>query len=183
MKKILLASIVLVGSLFASSLEDRVSALEKRVAELEKKLNKTEQVQQKIVQKQEKIATNVSQTRVMSCGKIKVVGFDYKTTTIGLDKGYKFTFQIQNNYKKTITALNVMIGMVDNEDDTLVQEHLIKDKLNIAPSQTQTLTDTYVITDDLATYLADTPKSQIKLDVVPLKIRFSDGTTLKCSRW
>ena len=183
MKKLLLAGLVLSSSLFASSLEDRVNALEKRVAQLEQKLNKTEEVQQRIVKKQENLVVNVAQTRTMSCAKIKIVGFDYQNISIGLDKGYKLTFNIKNDYNKTITDLNVMIGMVDNEDDTLVQEHLIKDNLNIAPKQTITLTDTYVINDDLAAYLGDTPKSQIKLDVRPLKIKFSDGTTLKCSRW
>jgi len=183
MKKLLLAGIVLSGSLFASSLEDRVNSLEKRVTQLEQKLNKTEQVQQKIVKKQENLVVNVAQTRTMSCAKIKIVGFDYQNTNIGLDKGYKFTFNIKNEYNKTITNLNVMIGMIDDEDNTLVQEHLIKDELNIKPKQTVRVIDTYIINDDLASYLGETPKSKIKLDVKPLKIKFSDGTTLKCSRW
>jgi hypothetical protein len=183
MKKLLLAGIVLSSSLFATSLEDRVSALEKRVAQLEAKVDKTEKVQQKIVKKQEKLVVNVAQTRVMSCSKIKIVDFDYKNTTIGLDKGYKFTFNIKNDYNKTISKLDVMIGMIDNEDDTLVQEHLIKDNLHIAPKQTTIVNDKYIINDSLSEYLGKTPKSQIKLDVRPLKIKFSDGTTLKCSRW
>jgi len=183
MKKLLMVGLFLGSSLFASSLEDRVNALEKRVQQLENRLNKTETTQQNIVKKQKNLVVNVAQTRVMSCGKIKIVAFNYSNVDIGLDKGYKFTFDIKNDYNKTITNLNIMIGMIDNEDDTLVQEHLIKDNLNIAPKATKQLTDDYVINDDLASYLGETPKSQIKLDVKPLNIKFNDGTTIKCSRW
>ena len=190
MKKIVISGLVLATTLFGSSLEDRVSNLEhlvnilnNKVNVLEQKLQKTENEQQKIVKKQQNLVVNVSQSRVMSCGKIKIVGFDYKNVTIGLDKGYEFTFNIKNEYNKTITNINVMIGMVDDEDDTLVQEHLIKDDLNIAPNSVAVVKDSYVINDDLAVYLGETPKSKIKLDVKPLKIKFSDGTTVKCSRW
>jgi len=183
MKKIVIAGLVLVSSVFASSLEDRVQSLEKRVQQLESRLNKTENVQQNIVKKQQTLVVNVAQTRVLSCGKVKVVGFDFSSTTIGLDKGYQFTFKIKNEYNKTIQNLNMMIGMIDNEDDTLVQEHLIKENLNIAPKTVAEVKDTYVINDDLAPYLAETPKDKIKLDVRPLKIKFTDGTTVKCSRW
>ena len=183
MKKLLIAGLVLSSSLFASSLEDRVSALEKRVQQLENRLNKTENVQEKIVKKQKNLVVNVAQTRVMSCAKIKIVAFDYQKENIGLDKGYKLTFDIKNEYNKTIQNLNIMIGLVDNENDTLVQEHLIKDNVNISPKQTKQIIDTYIINDDLSSYLGDTPKNKIKLDVVPLKIKFSDGTILKCSRW
>ena len=183
MKKLLLAGIILSSSLFASSLEDRVDSLEKRVQQLENRLNKTETTQQNIVKKQENLVVNVSQTRTMSCAKIKIVAFDYQNTYIGLDKGYKLSFDIKNEYNKTIKDLDVMIGMMDKEDDTLVQEHLIKDNVNILPKQTKTVVDTYTINDDLATYLGETPKSEIKLDVKPLKIKFSDGTSVKCNRW
>jgi len=182
MKKIVLAGLVLGSSLFATTLEDRVNILENKVQKLENRLNITEDVQEKIVKKQKKLVVNVAQTRRISCGNIKIVDFDFRNIMIGLDKGYAFDFNIKNDYNKTITKLNVMIGMSDDED-TLVQEHLIKDDLNIAPKQTVKLKDTYIINDDIANYLGETPKDKVKLDVVPLTIKFSDGTALKCSRF
>ena len=186
MKKLLLVAGI-VGSLFASTLEQRVEALEKRVTALENRLNQTENVQKTIVKKQQTIAKTqkvlVSEPRIMTCGKVKIVGFNYKSEDVGLDKGYALTFNIKNEYNKTVKGVDIMIGMVDNDDDTLVKEHLIKDNLNIAPKNVEVVKDTYIITDDMGKYLATTPKNQIKLDVKPLKVVFSDGSKVKCDRW
>ena len=186
MKKLLLVAGI-VGSLFANTLAQRVDALEKRVTALENRLNKTENVQKTIVKKQDTITKTqkvlVSEPRIMTCGKIKIVAFNYESKDFGLDKGYKLTFNVKNDYNKTVKGVDIIIGMTDSDDDTLVKEHLIKNNLNIAPKVTKAVTDNYIITDDLGKYLATTPKSEIKLDVKPLKITFTDGSKVKCDRW
>jgi len=195
MKKIILALLVVSG-LFAltsdqkldlilnklGDINNKVDNIDKRVDVLEKKVNKTEKTQKKIITQQTDISKNVEKSRVMSCGKLKIVSFDYKSATFGLDKGYNLYFKIKNNYKKSIAHLNLMIGFVDNEDTTLVQEHLIKDT-NIEPKTIASIKDTYIINDDLAKYLATTSKKNIHLDLKPLFIKFSDGSRVKCSRW
>jgi len=196
MKKIILALFLAVSGLFAlttdqkfdlilnklNNIDTKVNNIDKRVDKLEEKVNKTEKTQKDILNKQLSISKNVEKSQIISCGKIKILDFNYAPIKIGLDDGYKFNFTIQNNYSKTIKHLNMMIGFVDNEDNTLVQEHLIKDT-TIEPTKTKKITDTYVINDDMATYLATTPKKDIHLDIKPLYIKFSDGSRVKCSRW
>lgn len=180
MKRLFLIGIITTG-LFANSLEDRVKILEQKVAKLEQvvyDLNKTQKVIQKDTKKTLKIAKAVNK-----CNGLKIVDFDYKSTTIGLDKGYILTFKIKNNYKSAIKNVDVMIGMIDNEDTTLVQEHLIKENVNIEPNKTKIVTDKYLINDDLSKYLAQTPKKDIRLNVQPLSIILKNGQIIKCNRW
>jgi len=177
MNKILVVGILATG-LLASSLEERVKILEQKVAKLEQvvfDLNKTQKVIQKTTKKTIQIANR--------CNGIKIVDFDYKSIMIGLDKGYKLTFKIKNNYKATIRNLDVMISMIDNEDNTLIQEHLIKNGVNIHSNSIKVLRDKYVINDDLSAYLGKTSKKDIRLDVKPLSISLDNGETIKCNRW
>jgi outer membrane murein-binding lipoprotein Lpp len=206
MKKIILALLVVSG-LFAlttdqkfdlilnklnnidtkvNKVDSKVNTLNKRVDTIEEKVNKTEEAQKKIEVKQQTIAKNVTEVKARSCDNIKVVDFDYKPTTIGLDKGYKLGFKLKNLYKKGVKAVNIMINFRDSDDNNLLAESLIKDKLNIKPGSTQNVTDLYdstVMGNDLAKYLATTPKKDIHLEVKPLYIKFSDGSVVRCSRW
>jgi len=196
LKKLLLASLLMGSSLFAlttdqkfdlilnklDGINTKVNKIETRVNKLEEKVNKTQKAQKEIEEKQSKISNKVESSMVVNCGKLKIVDFNYQYSTFGLEKGYKFTFKIKNNYKKAISHINSMIAFIDKDDETLVQEHLIKD-VNIAPNQATEVKDTYFINDDLAGYLATTPKKDIHLEVKPLFIKFNDGSIIRCSRW
>jgi len=175
MKKIFLG-VIFITSLFSMSIEEKVKLLEQRVSKLEQvvfDLNKT----QKIIKK------NQSKKNVNKCNGIKIVDFDYKNIMIGLDKGYLLSFKIKNNYKNNIQNLNIIIDIIDKDDNTLVQEHLIKKNVNIKSQQLKTVTDRYVINDDLSIYLGKTSKKDIKLNVKPLSISLENGEIIKCNRW
>jgi len=196
LKKLLLASLLVGSSLFAlttdqkfdlilnklDGINTKVNKIDTRVNKLEEKVNKTEKAQKEIQSKQNSMSKVVKAVKEVSCRNLKIVDFNYQYSTFGLEKGYKLSFDMKNNYKKTITHINSMIAFVDKDDETLVQEHLIKD-VNIAPKQTSDVKDTYFINDDLAGYLATTSKKDIHLEVKPLFIKFSDGSKVKCSRW
>jgi len=195
MKKIILALLVVSG-LFALTTDEKfnlilnkldgintkVNKIDTRVNSLEEKVNKTQKAQKKLITQQKTISKNVEKSQIVSCGKLKIVNFNYTPATFGLEKGYKLSFDIKNNYKKTISHLNMMIGFVDKDDETLVQEHLIKDT-NIASNKTANINDSYFINDDLGKYLATTSKKEIHLETRPLFIKFNDGSRVKCSRW
>jgi len=195
MKKIIFL-FFLVGSLFAltndekldlilqklNNIDNKVENINKRVNKLEKQVNQTKKIQKELFKKQQKISTDINKHSFLSCSKLKIVDFDYKKATFGLDKGYKLTFKIKNNYKKTITYINIMIAFKDKDDTTLIQEHLIKDVL-IPKNSIKEIKDDYIIVDDIANYLATTPKKDINLVVKPLYIEFKDGSKVKCNRW
>jgi outer membrane murein-binding lipoprotein Lpp len=206
MKKIILA-LLLVSGLFAlttdqkfdlilnklnnidtkvNKVDSKVNTLNKRVDKIEEKVNKTEQAQKKIEMKQQKIAKNVTEVKARSCDNIKVVDFNYKPASRGLDEGFKLGFKLQNKYKKTIKNINMIINFRDGDDNNLLDESLIKNNLNIKPNSTKYVTDFYDVTlmgNELAKYLPQTPKKDIHLEVKPLYIKFTDGSVVRCSRW
>jgi len=173
MKKILLLTLF-IFNLFGLSLEDRVEQLEKRVGDLEQQLHKTQKTQSKIVENVEKGVI------VPKCDKLTIETYSYKLKDMGFYKGYDFSFNFKNGYKKEIQNFEVIIQFIDNDDVLLVQDDLIKNNVNIKFNQTKKITDSYLIDDDLASYLATTPKEKIKLKIKPLTIKFKDGTKLKC---
>jgi outer membrane murein-binding lipoprotein Lpp len=205
-KKIILA-LLMVGSLFAlttdqkldlilnklgsidtkvNNVNNKVNKLNKRVDTLEKKVNKTEEAQKKIEKKQKTIAKNVTEVKAKSCDNIKVIDFDYKAESRGLDEGFKLGFKLKNKYKKTIQNINMIINFRDSDDNNLLAESLIKNNLNIKPGDTKYVTDFYDVTvmgNELAKYLPETPKKDIHLEVKPLYIKFTDGSVVRCSRW
>ncbi|RUM57475.1 MAG: hypothetical protein DSY40_00820 [Nautilia sp.] len=195
MKKIVFL-FFLVGSLFAltndekldlilqklNNIDNKVENINKRVNKLEKQVNQTKKTQKELLKKQQKISTDINKQSILSCSKLKIVDFNYQKATFGLDKGYKLTFKIKNNYNKTITHINSMIAFKDKDDTTLIQEHLIKD-VTIPKNSIKEVRDDYIIVDDIANYLATTPKKDISLEVKPLYIEFKDGSKVKCNRW
>jgi len=200
MKKLLLASFLIGSSLFALTTDEKfdlilnkldgintkVNKIEARVNKLEQKVNKTQKSQKEIIDNQKKISTDVTKVKAKSCDNIKVIDFGYKPITIGLDKGYKLNFKLKNQYKKTIKSINIMINFRDNDDNNLLAESLIKNKLSIKPGNVTSVTDVYdstVMGNDLAKYLATTPKKDIHLEVKPLFIKFNDDSVIRCSRW
>jgi len=156
------------------SSRERVIQLEKRVGELEKQLHKTQTTQLTIVE-------NVKQGMITpQCNKLTIEKYLYKLKNMGFYKGYDFKFYVKNGYKKQIKSFDIIVQLIDNDDVLLVQDHLIKNNVNIEFNQTKEISDYYLIDDDLAPYLATTPKNQIKLKIKPLLIKFKDGTELKC---
>jgi outer membrane murein-binding lipoprotein Lpp len=169
-----------------NNVDNKVNKLNKRVNTLEKKVNKTEQSQKKIEVKQNNIAKNLTEVKTKSCDNIKIVDFDYKAITIGLDEGFKLGFKIKNKYKKTIKDINILVNFRDNNDNNLLAESLIKSNLNIKAGSTKYVTDLYdssVMGNELSKYLITTPKKDIHLEVKPLYIQFNDGSRVRCSRW
>jgi len=175
MKKIFLGMIFITG-LFSMSIEEKVKLLEQRVSKLEQvvfDLNKTQNV----------IKKTQSKKVINKCNGIKIIDFDYKNIMIGLDKGYLLSFKVKNNYSTEIQDIDVMISMIDNEDNTLIKEHLLKNGVSIKPNQIKIVNDKYIINDDLATYLGKTSKKDIILNVKPISITLSNGEIIKCNRW
>ncbi len=163
---LLLILFILISSLFASSLEERVSNLEKRVANLEKQLK----VQNNIIEN----------NQITNCNKLKIVKFDYKYNNAGMIQSYVMSYTFKNNYKKPVEYIYVNIEISDNEDTVLLEDY-VKKSIIIKPNQSIKISTNYIFEDDsLAAYLKTTPKSKIHLTINPYLIKFSDNTTIKC---
>jgi len=173
MKKLLIAGIVLSSSLFATSLEDRVTALEKRVAKLEQKLNMVDKTQKTIKK-------DITNSTVLKCNKVKIVKYDYKYENNGLTQSYNFTYTIKNTYNKPIKYLYASISFIDNNHVKMVEDY-IKRSITIEPNQTVTVKTNYLIDEgSLGETLKDTPKQDVHVKFKPFEIDFADGQVLEC---
>ena len=172
MKRIIIAGLLISG-LLGNSLEDRVKILEQRVTKLEQKLNIVNTTQNKIKK-------NISQTTILKCNKLKFVHYSFDLDNNGFTKSYHFKYTLKNNYKKTIKYIYATIGFVEKKSESKLLEDYIKRDVVLSPNQSKVINTNYLIDDSLSEELSNTSKNNIRIDFEPIKIKFTDGSVLKC---
>jgi len=188
MKKIILA-IFIFTNIFASSLEQRVELLEQRVKLLETKLDNLLKSQQKINQKITKVSS--SQTDIMqkvnnnftpNCKNLVLVYNYYKYRNAGFISNYIFAYKIKNNFKKEIKYISTTIKYIAKDDNSELLENFIRKDINLKPNKTIVIMNSYIVNKgSLAENLKNIPKKKIKVEFIPLKIEFTDGSFIRCN--
>jgi len=173
MKKLILAGLFL-SSLFGNSLEDRVKILEEKVSKLEKKLN--------IVNNNQKtLKRNIVNNTALKCDKLKLVKYSYEYEDSGFIRSYNFKYTIKNEYDKPIKYIFASVGFIDNDEIKMLEDY-VKKTITIKPHQEKVVKTNYLIDDgSLSETLKDTPKEKMRTEFKIFKIKFSDGTILKCN--
>ena len=179
MKKLLLITSI-ISSVFATSLEERVSNLEQEVKILKEEIKKLTNSQKELKSFKTNVQKEIQKGVLLTCSKLKLIKFNYKYND-GFYKTYDLFYTIKNGYKKDIKFLKAYVNIKDSEDDTLIEDYIKRD-INLKSNKTTTIKTNYTIDFEagLSQYLKGTPVNKLQINFKPSIIIFKDGTKIKC---